>query len=118
MARRQDQTLTIENDGGEEIEIPSRFEVCPTCEGRGQHSRRFGAIAMEDFMGPDWDDDSRDDYLSGRYDERCEECQGKRVVSVADRARCTPEQIKLIDADFESRCEMRAIEEAERRFGC
>lgn len=116
---RKPDTLYIENDDGEEIEIPSHYAVCHTCDGRGQHSLRFGAIAMSDFMGPDWDEDSRETYIKGGYDERCDTCKGRRVVLVADRDRCTPEQIKLIDeaAEFEAQCW--AEEQNERRMlGC
>jgi hypothetical protein len=92
-ARRQDSIITFTrlkealldaiNDG--EIEpciISTRMELCSSCEGRGAHSLRFGAITSEEFA--EWDEDSRSDYLRGNYDERCDECEGQNVVEVFD----------------------------------
>jgi len=59
----------------------TRFAVCPRCEGRGSHVNPAvdgnGITADEmDELGPDF----REDYLSGVYDVRCDECKGDRVV--------------------------------------
>jgi hypothetical protein len=58
-----------------------RYAVCPRCEGRGSHVNPAvdgnGITAEEmDELGEDF----REDYLSGVYDVRCEECGGNRVV--------------------------------------
>jgi hypothetical protein len=115
-AERKPDTLYLENDDSEDIEIPSRYVVCGTCDGRGQHSHRFGAIPMADFMGPEWDDESREDYIAGRYDEQCGTCKGRRVVLVVDVDRCTPEQRKLVEEDAEAAAESAAEEASERRM--
>ena len=64
------------------IRIKIKFEVCPTCEGKGTHvnpSIDAHGISAEEF---DDDPDFRGDYFSGRYDQPCNECGGQRVVAV------------------------------------
>lgn len=100
----------------EEVELPSRFEVCSRCEGHGTHEHPAfdNGITSSEWNGPDWDDESRETYMRGGYDVQCEACKGARVVSVLDRERCTAEQLKLWeqqereDADYEAECRMEA----------
>lgn len=97
----------------EEVEVPIKFEVCPTCDGRGCHVNpnidRHG-LSREDL---DEDPDFAEGYMAGQYDVQCHECHGERVVPV-----CLDEKVlqKLRD-DYESRREMDAEMEAERRMG-
>ncbi len=105
--------FTIYTANGEEIEhaMPARFEVCPTCQGRGTHVNRAidgnGITASEmEELG----DDFREDYMSGMYDVTCEECRGRNVVAVADPERASPE-VKAAWAQYE-----RAEEEAARDY--
>ena len=57
-----------------------RWVICSTCDGHGAHSRDFGAITADEWNGPDWDEDSREAYLEGRYDEPCARCNGSGKV--------------------------------------
>lgn len=78
--------------------VGARFEVCPTCDGRGSHvnpSIDASGISSEDFRD---DPDFYDDYFGyngdedddgepirqarGMYDVDCYECEGRRVVPV------------------------------------
>ena len=59
----------------------AQFVVCPTCEGKGTHVNPavdgHGITSDEmDDLGPDF----FEDYMSGTYDVRCQECGGNRVV--------------------------------------
>jgi len=77
-----------ENEDGdtEVVELPAYYEVCPRCEGKGKHvnpSIDEHGITEEEWEH-DWDEESREAYLSGRYDVTCHECGGKRVVKVVD----------------------------------
>lgn len=63
----------------------SKFEVCPTCNGRGTHvspSIDSGGITMSEWA--EWDPEERDYYMSGRYDVTCFECHGKNVIQVLE----------------------------------
>lgn len=102
-----------------QCELPSRYEVCSRCDGEGKtylgHMESY-AFTAEDFdrEGPGF----REDYISGKYDRECPQCQGRRVELVANVDAMSEELSKLYfrklqaDADFERLCA------AERRYGC
>lgn len=46
--------------------------ICPTCDGHGKHSRRFGAMTVEELE----DEDFAEAYVAGAYDALCEDCKG------------------------------------------
>lgn len=102
--------------GEDEQEMPAKFAVCPSCDGRGTHALHGIAITADEWNGPDWDDDSRDGYLNGRYDTTCEECAGRRVVLVPDRKRATKAQLAAYREDREFDEECRRERETEARM--
>src|SRR5947209_9969541 len=96
MARKQE-GIRFEDADGVEHMLPSKFEVCGTCEGRGSHVNRNidgHGITESEWNGPDWSEEEKDTYLSGGYDVTCEECHGARVVEAVDEARCDPALLK------------------------
>ena len=115
--------FTRTTDEGDEVEValPVKFEVCQTCEGRGQHVNPAidgNGLSAEDF---DEDPDFMEDYFSGRYDVRCEECRGERVVLEIDEPECKRQGLQ---AEFEAYYEQGREESvyqaecaAERRMG-
>lgn len=90
--------------------------ICDTCEGEGGHSRRFGAMTSEEFS--EWDDDSREAYLSGRYDESCEACDGSGKVQELDTESLTEDARAWVEAYERAVYEAAEAEAAERRWGC
>ena len=111
--------LIFEEEYG--IILPKKKEVCPTCGGTGKHVNPNidgHGLTREDF---EQDPDFFDAYISGVYDVRCYECNGRNVVDTVDLEtlkrtdRQTYEEwIKwLIDSeDYHYTCMM------ERRMGC
>lgn len=94
-----------------------KFEVCPTCEGRGKHvnpSIDCNGLTREDF---DQDPDFYDDYRSGVFDVECYGCKGENVIAVIDEQRCNPIFLSLYNDMLENEMEFRAIQESERRMG-
>ena len=89
-------TITVLDEDTAEVEVrlPAKYEVCPRCQGRGTHDHPAfsNGITSDEWNSPDWDDDSREAYVRGAYDVACTQCQGERVVLVADEASFTPEQ--------------------------
>jgi hypothetical protein len=75
-----------DSDGEEEVThtIPAKWEICSRCEGSGSHvnpSIDGHGITSDEWNGPDWDDESRETYMSGGYDVACEAgCQGGKVL--------------------------------------
>jgi len=109
--------LYFYDEEGLEIEIPSKFAVCPRCEGKGFHVNPNidgHGLSREDF---DEDPDFARDYLSGMYDVPCYECGGLRVVPVPDPERCSPEQLKAYEQHLKEEAEFDAAWRAEIRAG-
>jgi hypothetical protein len=122
-------TAYTDDDGEEgevELSLPAKFEVCPGCNGHGSRlceGMRGHAYTAEEFH-ESFDDEEAEEYFrpGGRYDVMCEECQGKRVVAVADEDACrTPEQKEALALYYKKRDDDYAYDRecaAERRMGC
>jgi hypothetical protein len=98
-----------------EEELPSRWEICSRCEGEGKHSNPNidgHGITASEWWGPDWDDESREMYMSGGYDVACHACGGPGKVLVADESRMDEETRKR----YEKYCEDRRADEAEAAY--
>jgi DnaJ-class molecular chaperone len=116
-------TLGDEDQGEESrvVSLPTKFKVCPTCEGRGKHCQHLGAFTQDemDEHGPDF----REDYMAGVYDKTCETCDGQRVVAVVDRDAIAVSRnpdftmaLEQYDREQEADREWRAEQEAEMRY--
>jgi len=81
----------------EEIErqLPAKYEVCPRCEGVGAHTNPAidGNGITADEMA-ELGDEFFNDYMSGVYDIKCEQCDGLRVVLVPDEIRADAKLLK------------------------
>jgi RecJ-like exonuclease len=100
-----------------DLEIPARFEVCETCNGKGSHvnpSIDSHGLSREDF---DEDPDFAESYFAGDYDVPCNECDGRRVVPVVDESRASKEAIAAAISKQEDDAEYAALCAAERRAG-
>jgi RecJ-like exonuclease len=110
-------TVTID-----EVEhtLPSRFEVCGLCEGRGTSCAHVECDGGG-FTSSEWaeqDEEFREDYLAGRYDRPCPSCKGLRVVSVIDEDRCDAGLLAAYREEQEDEAAYQAECAAERRMGC
>jgi hypothetical protein len=116
--------ITFTDLDDEEHDLPTVYDVCSRCKGEGKHVNPGidgHGITMDEWWGPDWDDESRDMYMSGGYDVTCYGCKGLRVVAVVDEDRLKRDDPELYrdwvryeadEAAYERTCEM------ERRMGC
>lgn len=112
----REKTFIVEDDNGEEHELPTVWAVCPTCNGEGKHTNPSidcGGLTREDF---DEDPDFADEYKAGRYDVTCYGCKGRRVVKVVDESAMTPEQRKLYEDWQEGQREAAAAWDSERQL--
>lgn len=111
--------FVIEVDG-EEVELPTTWEICSTCRGEGKHVNPnidgHGITAEE--WERDWDDESREAYFSGVYDVRCDNCDGSGKVREPNEKMMTPALRKAWRQWQRDEAEYRAMVAAERRFGC
>jgi len=109
-------SITVD-DGMAERELPTKWEVCPVCQGRGTHVNpdidAHGLTAEELREDPDF----AEDYFAGAYDITCNRCRGRTTVAVVDRERCDPELLELYDEQQQELAECEAMERAERMMG-
>jgi len=102
--------IEVETEDGEteetEVEVPVKFEVCSTCEGKGRHvNPSIDAHGIcEDEWGS-WSHEERETYLNGGYDVICYECSGKRVVPVPDQLRLTEEHRAALEKIKETKAD-------------
>lgn len=111
---RRDPTI-YDDDAQTEIKLPTRWEICGSCNGEGTTSRHVECDGGG-FTGSEWadlDDDFKDDYLAGRFDRACDECSGSGKVKVPDFDRLTPEQRAAWEEQEDERAECDAIQRAE-----
>jgi hypothetical protein len=114
---------SAEDDDGyyqTEVSLPAKWEVCGRCDGRGVHDPEAFAqgFSSEDFAE---DPDFAEDYIAGKYDITCSECDGRTTVKEVNIDRLTPEQNVEYEKYLEhQRCmrDYRAEEAYERRMGC
>lgn len=84
-----------DTDPATDIEVPSRFVVCPRCQGHGTHD-----CWDEGMTGEEMAEQSPSffkDYMSGVYSVRCTRCDGRRVVESIDRPRVDAGLLARID---------------------
>jgi hypothetical protein len=103
------------------VELPAQWAICGTCRGNGKHSLRFGAITGSEW--DEWSHDEQDNYMSGLYDQACDDCEGTGKVMVVDRDACqrSPklrEALKTYDNDRAIDDEIDAMHAAEIAYGC
>jgi hypothetical protein len=101
-----------------EAELPVEFEVCDRCRGKGTHTNPNidgHGISAEEW-DRDWDDESREMYMSGGYDVTCEACHGERVVPVVVEERCDPKVLEHYHNQLKAEYESRLEEASERRY--
>lgn len=67
--------------GEEGLVLNAERILCPTCNGYGHHFRSdLDENAMVDSFREDGDDDGYSAYRGGAFDQRCEQCNGNKVV--------------------------------------
>jgi hypothetical protein len=84
--RQRDREFVVVDEQGDEHELPTRFEVCGRCDGKGTHvnpSVDEHGISPEEFRD---DPDFEEAYFGGVYDVTCYDCRGERVGAWWTRA--------------------------------
>jgi len=112
---KQNMTISLpvldedDEETGEVMEFPAKYEVCSTCQGKGTHvdpGVDCCGLTSEDFSD---DPDFREDYISGTYDVQCYECKGERVVPEIDEEHLSDRQKEVLK-------QWRHKEEADYRY--
>lgn len=104
-------------DDDTEMELPTRWAVCPVCNGAGTHvnpSIDCGGLSAEDF---DEDPDFAEDYMAGAYNVPCNRCGGRTTVPEVDVSSLSPELAAAYERQCRDEAADRACELAEMRMG-
>ena len=101
----------------EECELPACWAICSRCRGNGTHVNPNvdgHGISAEEWAN-DYDDESREMYMNGGYDVRCEDGCTDGKVLVVDEDQCKNEPRKSLLAWYQKHAEDEAREEAADR---
>jgi hypothetical protein len=93
-----------DDDSYEEHDFPSKYSVCPECEGRGTRMNRnidAKGITCEEFAN---DPEFAENYWNGVYDVPCYDCKGLRVVECIDEGKLDLEQKEVFARYYEQKC--------------
>ena len=108
-------------DAMQDERIPAcdiRYEwvICSDCRGEGGNSLHLGVITQDSWN--EWDDDKRDDYMSGFYDRSCTACGGTGKVQEMDEE-SLPEAVQEYIRNYrEDAYESASASYYERLAGC
>lgn len=58
--------------------------ICPTCHGEGKHSRHLGSYTQSEFQEAFPEEEDRQLYFSGGYDQHCHTCNGTGKIREDD----------------------------------
>lgn len=113
-----DEDGSYESEDSEDVDLPAKYAVCPTCDGHGTHvnpSIDAGGITAGEM--DDWGDEEREGYFDGRYDVTCYDCAGARVVPEIDEDRADKALLARVQRALDDDARFDAISAAERRMG-
>lgn len=76
------------NEEGEDcachLKPKGAWMICPNCDGEGRHSRHMGSFTMSEFYECFEEQEDRDAYFAGAYDQPCYTCRGTGKVREDD----------------------------------
>lgn len=125
MNARSTLTLTIYGNRGEhDIAFPARWIICPECDGWATDRGAGVECDGGGFTSSEWaeqDDDFREGYLAGRYDQPCRPCKGKGRIMAVDEDAIDNRWLQRLYAEYlrqeADRYACERIHAMERRMG-
>lgn len=101
----------------EEVPLPTKWGVCPVCNGVGTHVNP--AIDCNGLSAEDFDEDPgfAEDYCNGTYDVQCNLCRGRTTVQEVDWDRLTSAQAAAYRKQLQDEADTQAEYFAEIRAG-
>lgn len=107
----------ITGPDGDELELPTCWEICYECDGEGKHSHAIDGNGITSSEWAEWDDEDRETYFRGGYDTTCEVCRGSGKIEIVDEERLSPEVLEYWHEYQRDLAEAEACERMERRMG-
>ena len=125
------EVIIYTDDSQRTVELPSKREVCDTCNGDGTVlNPAISPYGDGSFTASEWgeacdgDPDFAHDYMHTKiYHINCPDCKGNKVVDRIDHTRCQDdsryrEDYKLWRIQEDEHNDFLLIQAAERRAGC
>lgn len=107
-----------------DVKFPAKWAICPDCEGCATDRGRSVECDGGGFTSSEWndqDEDFRQDYMAGRYDQPCGFCKGLGRIQSIDEEAVTGWREKILLKAYRDQqrdsAEIDAIHAAERRMG-
>lgn len=108
-------TTVYDDESDEDVVLPMCWEICGDCRGDGV--RALGGLEITGEVWSDWDDDEREAYLTGGYDQLCISCDGAGKVRGVDVDVLSPRQAELWERERQAVWESRLADRMERLMG-
>ncbi len=102
-------------EGSEEVTLPTVWEICGECHGDGTHVHNDLRSWSESDIAADPDDFH--DMMAGKYDVKCQECNGSGKVRAPDINSLPESMQERIHAHWKEEAYHAAEVAAERRMG-
>lgn len=111
-----ERVIEVENEDGEMVALPAKWEICGVCDGDGMksHPAFDNGITSEEWER-DWGQEERENYLKGMYDVPCGCKDGK--VLVGDIDKMTIEQEVLYEEYLDNQYQAEMERKSEERYG-
>lgn len=106
------------------VDFPARWAICPDCEGCGTDRGRSVECDGGGFTASEWndqDEDFREGYMRGDYDQPCSFCKGLGRIQIIDDEAVTSWRDKILLTAYYTQmrdnADIDAMHAAERRMG-
>src|SRR5215831_3561630 len=108
--------ITFVRADGTEFVLPTKWQVCPRCNGNGSHVN--SAIDDNGLTAADFDEDPDfgESYMRGDYDVTCEECDGRTTVQGVDLDRLPADVLREYEESLQEERDFQAAWRAEQRM--
>jgi len=103
---------TLYTPDGDEVQLPTKWEICQRCAGEG-----YTVLHGMEINPDDWEQEELDEYFHGStYRTPCD-CDGTGKVKIVDEDRLSPTELGWWNAQCADVSSMLAMEAQERAMG-
>jgi len=103
---------------GDEVQLPTKWAICDRCHGEGHHGNpAFDGTTTEWWFEGDPSGEQLDDYMSGRWDVRCEADCDHGKIKVVDEERLSEDTLALYHRHLQDLYEDAQVSRMERMMG-